>query len=375
MPRIIPRNKWIIATVALSGLIALAGSLCARNQILAWYHVQRLIRANERDREGWAACAAEADEAAIAPLVGALRGLDPSRRENLALGLGRLTSRWAGDDARLTELVGRMGDDFPRMNLTGQTCALAECVKWVENNPSASELKRIAARMAFQAGRSSEKEVRIQALLLVSTCLKQQPALEDAANLRTILAAGLQDTEPEIRACSARLCGTADVTMLPQVAPLLDDPSPRVRQAALLAVGRAENAVCTDDLLRSLHDSDEDVRRLTEAALLSRGLRDEDVLLGRMISDSRAAVRLQVLERMGRTADLDVRVWLHRLTHDASPAVRAAAIRAAAGRPEINLSERLAQLSIEDPSPTVRQLAQHYLADQKKRAEYSSENP
>src|SRR5208337_1265426 len=130
-----------------------------------------------------------------------------------------------------------------------------------------------------------------------------------------------------------------------ELAPLLDDPVAEVRQAAILAVGPARDVVNTEDLLRALHDPDPDVRRLCEVMLLGdRGLRQEDVILGRLISDARPEVRLKVLDRLRPASDTEPGVWLRRLSQDPVPAVRAAALRAVAEQPLLDFSERLQQM-------------------------------
>jgi hypothetical protein len=45
--------------------------------------------------------------------------------------------------------------------------------------------------------------------------------------------------------------------------------------------------------------------------------------------------------------------------------VRAAAVRAAGEEQQVDFSDRLTQMAQNDPSPTVRQLAQYYLVRRK----------
>jgi hypothetical protein len=216
--------------------------------------------------------------------------------------------------------------------------------------------------------RSPDADVRGRGLELAGAVLQREERPDVIAVCRVLVRGGLQDPEAANRALSARMAANKALNLLPQVAPLLDDPSPLVRQVAMLVVGPAQEAVSTDDLLRSLHDTDEDVRHLCEAALRDwRGLRNEDVALARLFSDSRPGVRLQVLESLRRASDLEPGVWLRRLSHDPVPAVRAAAIRASREQLHVDLSDRLSQMAQSDPSPTVRQLAQYYLAGQKNR--------
>src|SRR5262249_46453454 len=139
------------------------------------------------------------------------------------------------------------------------------------------------------------------------------------------------------------------------------DPDPEVRRAAVLALGSAQNVIGDDDLLPLLHDPDAQVQQLCEVALRSRGLQEEHLECARLISDPSPTARLQLLQRLRHATDLDVGVWLRRLSQDSSSAVRAAAVRAASQLAQLGLRDRLLEMSQQDPSPTVRQLAGHYL--------------
>jgi hypothetical protein len=75
-------------------------------------------------------------------------------------------------------------------------------------------------------------------------------------------------------------------------------------------------------------------------------------------------MRLQVIDQLRYAHDLEPGVWLRRLSHDPAPAVRAAAVRAAAERHTVHLTDRLEQMAQNDPCPTVRQLAKYYLSSQ-----------
>ena len=195
---------------------------------------------------------------------------------------------------------------------------------------------------------------------LALSLVKQHGPIGGLAVYRELVRNALEDPTATNRVLAIRLAQHRDLKLLARVAPLLDDPAVEVRQAAMLAVGDSTDAVATDDLLRSLHDPDAEVRRLCEAALKSRSLRNEDLALARLITDAKAKVRLQVPQALARATDLDVAVWLRRLSHDTEPAVRVAALRAAVEQYDVDLSDRLEQIAATDPSPTVRQIADHY---------------
>jgi hypothetical protein len=132
----------------------------------------------------------------------------------------------------------------------------------------------------------------------------------------------------------------------------------------MLAVSNSDELIATDDLLSWLHDPDPEVRTLCETALRGRNLDEKHLKLGRLITDARPAVRLEVLRSLRSATDLEPGVWLHRLSHDPAPAVRAAAVRAATESFSVNLTDRIRQIAQADPNDTVRQIARHYLSYQ-----------
>jgi hypothetical protein len=357
------RSKWIGAALAVLVVLAALG-WWQRDSLLAWYYVQGLLRADDRDRGQWIERIVQADSAATAELVHCLERPDAQVCGNCEIALARLWEQWPAEDARRAELLARLTDAFPRLSLAGQRTAIDLQAHWLESAPTA-DIVSSGVRLLPAAGRSLDKEVRGRAMRLADRLLMCDRRPEIVAVCREAIRQGFQDAEAENRALAVRLALRAEAHLLPQLVPLLDDPSAMVRRAALVALGPAADAVPTDDLLRSLHDSDEDVRRLCVATLRGRGLRNEDVALGRLISDPRAGVRLQVFDTLRRANDLEPGVWLRRMSNDPVAAVRAAAVRAAGEQAQVDLTDRLTQIAQNDPSPTVRQLATFYVRQQK----------
>src|SRR5207248_2195691 len=124
---------------------------------------------------------------------------------------------------------------------------------------------------------------------------------------------GLQDAEARGRDHAARLtlhpAVRADRRLLQDVLPLVRDPSPMVRRVALLSVGSEDELIGEDDLLPLLHDPDGEVRRVCEAALRGRGLKETHIRLGRLLTDARAKVRLDVLQHLHEADDLEPEAW------------------------------------------------------------------
>jgi HEAT repeat protein len=171
---------------------------------------------------------------------------------------------------------------------------------------------------------------------------------------------GVQHPFAEIRLRAIQLAMRPEVQHLEPVRPLLSDPASEVRQAALLALGSATDIVSDDELLHLLHDPDVEVKRLCRMALRGRGLRETDVQLGRLFASPQPADRLQLLSLLHDDGELDVSIWLQRLSRDPCPAVRAAAARAAGEQQVVAMQERLAEMAVADPDLTVRPIAKFH---------------
>jgi HEAT repeat protein len=185
---------------------------------------------------------------------------------------------------------------------------------------------------------------------------------------RAMARAALNSGDASTRVRAVELATLPGVDMRKDTAPLLSDPDAEVRRAAMIAVGEWPTIIHTDSLLSWLHDPDPVVRRLCEQALRGKArgnLSGDFIRLGKLVTDPRWDIRLSVLDYLDDVEDLDPAIWLRRLSHDASPAVRAAAIRAACDMESVDLSDRLDQMARDDPSQTVSGLARHYLQQQK----------
>jgi HEAT repeat protein len=152
-----------------------------------------------------------------------------------------------------------------------------------------------------------------------------------------------------------------DAALLKQAVPLLQDADTLVRRAAVLALGLSRATISEDDLLPLLHDRDKDVQHRVELALRQRGLSESQIRLGIWITDPHPQARMEILNELPYVKDLDLRIWLERLSQDSAPAVRAAAARAMCSYSIAALRTRLQQMAHDDPSPTVRQIAGAYL--------------
>lgn len=343
-----------------------------RVSLQAWYAVHGLSTASDADRDVWAVRTASLGNAALPALARCLRRPDTQACANARAALALLAGP---TEKHRGELANWLADRFPSLGMAGQAALLELLTDWLRTTPGPHRaLTTAAARLLPSGGRTADKEVRRRTLMLAALLLNGECDGDERTACRELARVTLQDPEPALRVDAVRMASAPSLNLLRQVALLLNDPNATVRQTAMAAVGCAPEAIATDDLLHSLHDTDADVRRLCAAALRGRGLRNEDVTLGRLITDTRAAVRLQVLEHLGG-ADLEPGIWLRRLSQDPAPAVRAAAVRVAV-ESRLDLRDQMERMARNDPSATVRQLATHYLSRQKnqQRQSFSRQN-
>jgi HEAT repeat protein len=351
-------------------LLALAvGAGVAYGPVRNWYYLQQLARASGAAREGWVERVAGLGEAALPGLCRLLNQDDARACDNARAALDRITQGWPADDPRWAELVGRLAADYPQRSLPGRENTLQQLSAWLRlgANRRPRALGPGAERLLTEVQHNA-RDVEGPALDLVGALLALPDEPHALAACRELVRRGLASAEAENRIRAIEIAQQPRLGLLAQVTPLLSDPQPEVRRAALLAVGPSPEAITTDNLLPWLHDADADVRRLCEAALLARSdFRPEHLHLARLITSPQPAVRLQVLGYLQRDSSLEPGIWLRRLSHDPAPEVRAAAVRAAAAQADVDLTDLLEQKAQGDPSPTVSQLARYYLHAPKQR--------
>lgn len=342
-----------------------------RAALLSWFYVHNLAHSSESSRQRWVGRVANLGETALPGLLDCLRQNDALVCTNARAALELMTQTWGSGDARTADLALRLARAFERFSPAGQKQVLDLAADWFRKGrrqPGGSAGVALVSACGNLLGESAavnDEDVQAGALELCGLLLSQPGEKHAGKPLDPALklaAAALRSASADNRLHAVRLSlhpGMAD--LLEQVATLLGDESVQVRRAALVAVSRARDAVHDDQLLPCLHDPDPEVRRLCEQALIARGLRREYLELGRLLTDPRPAQRLQVLDRLRESTELDTGLWLRRLSHDPSPSVRVAAVRAMTQQSFVDLSDRIDQIAREDSDPTVRQLAHYYL--------------
>ena len=363
------RKKTSLAVV-LGVVLVVGGSIwMLRDSLLAWYYLRGLAKAEQGEQAVWISRVVQLDSAIVPGLIKGLEDDDLPRCANFCVALDGLARHWGFDNRRTHDLAGRIADNFSHFSGHGQITALKLFGTWqleISDYPAFNEIiTRLSDGMLAEASRSDRDDVHLAALEVCerSLTLKREPSKA----IEKVVEACLNDTDVNNRLMAARLACDSRVNLFKQVIPLLEDSEVEVRRAAMQIVANQPGLsqfLGDDDLLRWLNDPDSEVRRLCEGALAQRGLKPEAVQLGRLITNAKPAVRLEVLKYLYPGSELDANTWVRHLSHDPAPAVRSAAMRAAVQLDLRNLADRLDQMARMDPSPTVRQLAQHYLAMQ-----------
>jgi HEAT repeat protein len=366
-------GHWLQGRRVLGGLVlvavlaAVAGvGWLQRGPVLAWFYLHGLARAGEAERGRWAERVAGLGEPAVAGLIDALADPDPRVCQNTQAGLARLAADWGAADPRSVDLAGRLARAFPQFSAPGQRAALEVASRWFPpGTPTAPAPGLVPACGRSLESAASASDVAIQAAALdLAARLLAQPAgpAEVIRPAREAVCAGLRSADPANRHHAVRLALRPGMDLLDQVVPLLQDPAAEVRRAAVVALGQDSRVVREEGLLPCLHDPDPEVRRLCEMALRGRGMPPEHLKIGRKLTDPNPLNRLRVLDHLGDgVPDLDPGLWLRRLSHDSSPAVRVAALRVMSQQNLVDLTDRIDQMARSDPSPTVAQLARFYL--------------
>ena len=368
MSRFLRMNKRTVLAAA-AALLVVCGSLgwLEREPLACWFYLRGLARADEGSRAVWVERVTRLDNAATPGLLAMLAQNDVQVCENAEAALLAMSARWGADDARRSALAKKLADGFAHFSGSGRGAAVNVLTVWLnaESTPTAPSIGA-AARILEMAAHSSDSEARAVALQLTEAVAAHAPANADLGPCRELVAACFEDSAPDNRVKAVAAAERFLPDMRKQALPLLNDPEPAVRIAAMQAIGATQGIIETEDLLRWLHDPNPEVRRFCERALRSRGVSDEQIALGRLITDPVPRVRLQVLTclRRGDETDVYAGVWLRHLSHDPAPEVRFAAVRAIREQGLTELNDRIDQMARNDPSPTVCDFARRCLASQ-----------
>jgi HEAT repeat protein len=380
MPQFLSQNKKLILAAAVL-LLLLAGGVAwvERSAILSWYYVRNLARADDGSRAVWVERVAGLGEEAVPHLLNYLTDANPAVCRNAAAGLARLSQQWGVADGRTVSLAMRCGREFNQFSAAGRQCMLELAAGWFrdvkEDTPPAQGLLPACVRFVTETAAENDPDTQDRALELCAVLLNQPQGAEALSSARDLVRNCLSSESPANRFRAVQVALHPGMDLYEEVAGLLKDPSAEVRRAAIVGVGPvkrsrdpdADDYVVLDDvLLPCLHDADTEMRRLTEVVLQSRGRTPAQIRLGFFLTAPDPVVRIRVVEQLRRVPDVDQAMWLTRVSHDPSPAIRAAAARAlgplsAADNVDDRARTRLDEMARTDPSATVCLLARYYL--------------
>lgn len=363
---VLGQKKWLL----IIGVVLVLGGLAwwQRTPVLRWYYLRELAGVDEANREAWVKRVASLDWATVPGLLEQFTSKDPTICINIESALIALTRRWGADDPRTLALAQETRQGFPNWSPLGQLSGLHVMTAMLsQDGPKTWPLALTKTAGELLEACRDRPELRGSALALAGALLERVPQGQWLDTSRALAEKGLADRVPRTRLAAIKLIMRsplqAENVLLAKIVPMLSDESPAIRRTALLALAPARDIVSEDELLPLLHDADFEIQQLCEATLRSRGLGDEHIEMARDISDASPAARLRVIERIGRARELDnPSAWLRRLSQDSCSAVRAAAMRAAAQNPLVDLGDRLHEMAQQDPSETVRQNARYFLS-------------
>jgi hypothetical protein len=367
MLRLLSGKKLVMVLIVLAALAAVLW--WQRTPLLTWYYLRGLARSDDSERTLWVQRVAGLDAEVVPGLIGHLKHGDAKVCANAKAALAALVNRWGPQDARTAAVASDITGAFSTLGMPGREAVLEWFVAVLQQidptNPASRPVKESAGTLLLHASRLGEKGIQLRTLALAEVMLARVHP-EKTHLYRALALDGTAAKDIDLRVHAARLAMHApldvDTEVVNRIVLLLKDTAAEVRCAALLAVGNSKENVSVDDLLPLLHDADAQVRSLCDDALKARGLSAIQRKLARLISDPRPGERLQIVHLLQDADVQDPGVWLQHLSQDASPAVRAAAVRFAAEDPaSADFRERLQQMAAGDPSPTVQQLARYYL--------------
>lgn len=356
--------KWMALGLVVLLLVGGGAAWLERTTLRTWWVLHGLKKADESDRDVWVTRVADLGEPAVEGLLDCLDDEDDRARGNAVAALNYLACSWGADDPRTADLAGKLARGYARLCPRGQACLLAGMAGWLDDRPPSAGLVSACSRLLSEV--ADNEESLGGAMELAMALLRHPQTCEAMRSARDVARAGLRSSSAEYRLQAVRLGLLSGVDLLGEIAALIGDPDAGVRRAVVLAIGPSDQGAHEKELLNCLHDSDADVRRLAEEALKSRGVSPEHLLLGKLLAHPVPAQRLRVLDYLGEEGQtLDPGLWLRRMSHDDSPAVRAAALRMMSQQQVIDLSDRIDQMARNDPSETVAWLARHYLEQAK----------
>lgn len=343
-----------------------------RDYLMGWYLTHQLIKATPEHQEPYIDALARLGENAQYPVMDHLEIATESTAPKITLALEKMITSWGGTSVPFSQ---HCFHHLARRFATFSKPAQVETLKLMvslhllasKDDPTlkASCLtKDVLESTKLIIGSISDANNPLllePALALITPLILINSDKDLRAHFSTILAKAIAEAPEKVKIQAIHLALSPEAGMTELCIAALQDKNVEVRKVAILACAPAIDTISVDSLLPCLHDAEPEIRTYCESALIARGLKKEHIQLGRLITDPRPSKRLEVLDSLMDDNDLDQGLWLRKLSHDSSPAVRVAALRQMSLQDGTELHDRIDQMSRSDPSKTVSDLAIYYL--------------
>lgn len=361
------RTMRFVGTVALVVCLPaiLALGWWQRDYLMGWYLAHQLVMAKPEEKNHLVESLSKLGEHAQYPLLDYLETSDAKSAPDLCFAIGAMMDHWGGLKSKASqEFYHHLARRFQNLPDDAKTEVLRLMLRMDDSQAReftpAKDLSGGTRWILGIVAKDGKAPALHASVSIVAEILKTSPDREFQAICADIVSRAIQAGDEDTKVRAIQLAIQPETGMVDLTVQALQDPSVQVRKSAMLACAPALESISVDVLLPSLHDTDSEIRSLCETALGARGLRPEHIKLGKLITDSNPAKRLEVLDYMLEDPELDQSVWLRKLSHDPSAAVRVGALRAMAAQTTVDMSDRIDQMSRTDPSKTVVELASYY---------------
>lgn len=336
-----------------------------RDYLMGWYLTDQLLKAEPQYKSHYVEALAKLGENAQYPLLDHLEKANDTGAADLVKALGKMFVSWGGTDSQASQqcfhhIARRYTTFSPQAQVQTLELLVSMADEPKPQNPLTTNLLEGTKLILGSVPGTDNPAALVPAMKIVSSFIKTNKDKELQSRLAGIMAKAITDAPENIKIQAIHLAIAPEVGMPELSIAALQDKNVEVRKVAMIACASAIDSVSVDSLLPSLHDKDPEIRAYCESALIARGLKKEHLQLGKLLTDPRPAKRLEVLDSLMDDTELDQGLWLRKLSHDPSPAVRVAALRMMSLQETNDLQDRIDQMSRSDPSKTVSELAGYY---------------
>lgn len=366
LSKMLKTARFVITLALVICLPALLGlGWWQRDYLMGWYLTDQLLKAEPQYKSHYIDALAKLGENAQYPLLDHLEKASDSSAPDLTKALGKMFDSWGGTSSPLSQqCFHHLARRFTSFSSPAQTQTL-ELLAFISKssplpNPLTTDFLEGTKLILGSLPEANNPSALVPAMKIVAQLIKTNTDKELQSRLAGIMAKAISDAPENIKIQAIHLAIAPEVGLTELSVAALQDKNVEVRKVAILACASAIDTVSVDSLLPSLHDSDSEIRAYCESALIARGLNKEHLQLGKLLTDPKPSKRLEVLDSLMEDTELDQSLWLRKLSHDSSPAVRVAALRMMSLQETTDLNDRIEQMSRSDPSKTVSELASFY---------------